>query len=219
MKHMTRIQILQLPEGASDERAPFALVIDQHEPQRHVFGFEPSESPWDRVAEQLGARAVLYFPETVDIPANSISLAEPLLVGGSSEALTEMTRSRDEWMQRSIQAEERLERHREQRDEYRAAMRDALGIDNDEGIDVLFAVRGMRRELDQAREAIRSVLHIHRGESHRGRTICAHCSALDDQGTTDNPPVAYPCDTVTALTVRPEPETQPESPEPPEANR
>lgn len=75
-------------------------------------------------------------------------------------------------------------------------IRDALGLDNDPSIDLLSSARDICRELDQAHGAIRSVLHIHRGEGHRGQAICAHCSALDDQGSTDNSPIGYPCDTV-----------------------
>lgn len=89
--------------------------------------------------------------------------------------------------------------HLKQASEYDTALsrvRDALGLDNDPGIDLPGSARDIRRELDQAREAIRSVLHIHRGEGYRGGAICVHCSALDDQGSTDNAPVAYPCDTV-----------------------
>lgn len=75
-------------------------------------------------------------------------------------------------------------------------LRDALGLDNDPAIDALAAARDMAQELAQGREAIRSVTHLHMGVSNNGQVICGHCSGLDDQGTTDNSPIGYPCDTV-----------------------
>lgn len=65
---MARLQILELPEGGGDERPPFVLVIDQYEPP--PYPGEPEQSPLDGVAEKIGARAVLAFEDTIDIPAN-----------------------------------------------------------------------------------------------------------------------------------------------------
>jgi hypothetical protein len=69
------LQILQLPEGASDDRPPFVLVVDQHFPLRYVHGLggEREPEPVDEfagVADQIGARGVLIFREPVEIPAN-----------------------------------------------------------------------------------------------------------------------------------------------------
>lgn len=65
---MARLQILQLPEGAGDERPPFILVIDQVSDAAdyvHMTG-----NP-----ERLGARAILVFAETIEIPANEVPVA------------------------------------------------------------------------------------------------------------------------------------------------
>lgn len=62
---MARIQILELPEGAADERPPFALIIDQ---------VEDAEALGDltQTRDLLEARAILVFEgETVEIPANA----------------------------------------------------------------------------------------------------------------------------------------------------
>lgn len=78
---MARLQILELPEGAGDDRPPFVLVIDGYTPQRYVLGPDQPEpiSEFDGVAEQIGARAVLVFEDTIDIPANDTSaFAQPL---------------------------------------------------------------------------------------------------------------------------------------------
>ncbi|MEU7737927.1 hypothetical protein AB0B51_33505 [Streptomyces griseus] len=88
---MARLQILELPEGAGDNRPPFILVIDQaDEATTASLGPIPPHdalSPLEgaqralgvSLAEQIGARAVLVFEETIDIPANDTSAyAQPL---------------------------------------------------------------------------------------------------------------------------------------------
>jgi hypothetical protein len=69
---MARLQILQLPEGAGDDRPPFALVIDQCEGVSLDL-VEAIESHWKRVGQEIGAKGTLIFVETVDIPANDIT--------------------------------------------------------------------------------------------------------------------------------------------------
>ena len=73
---MARLQILELPEGSNDDRPPFILVIDQYVARRYVQGIGQTAEPVDEfagVAEQIGARAVLVFEETINIPANDLS--------------------------------------------------------------------------------------------------------------------------------------------------
>lgn len=69
---MARIQILELPEGSSDDRPPFVLVVDESVPQRYILGPDdnPAHDYWQDIAQQIGARGVIVTPETVDIPAN-----------------------------------------------------------------------------------------------------------------------------------------------------
>lgn len=75
---MARIQILELPEGAGDDRPPFVLVVDQYEPQRYIAtGEVKTATPFDGVAGKIGARAVLVFTEPVDIPANEPRTGAP----------------------------------------------------------------------------------------------------------------------------------------------
>jgi hypothetical protein len=71
---MARLQILQLPEGAGDERPPFVLVVDQVPTDEDGFDALRRDlgSPED-LLERIGARAVLVFEESVDIPANDTS--------------------------------------------------------------------------------------------------------------------------------------------------
>lgn len=68
---MTRLQILELPEGAGDERAPFLLVIDQCQGVTLEL-VKAIEAHWKRVGEDIGAQGTLIFMETVDIPANDV---------------------------------------------------------------------------------------------------------------------------------------------------
>ncbi|WP_097982794.1 hypothetical protein [Streptomyces sp. f150] len=63
---MARLQILELPEGAGDERPPFILVIDEWTSPFHGL---PNE--W---AQKIGAQGVLVFEDTIDIPANEVPL-------------------------------------------------------------------------------------------------------------------------------------------------
>ncbi|MEU1434055.1 hypothetical protein ABZ438_08140 [Streptomyces sp. NPDC005786] len=65
---MARLQILELPEGSGDDRPPFVLVIDEWTNPFHGL---PNE--W---AEKIGAQGVLVFEETIDIPANEITLSD-----------------------------------------------------------------------------------------------------------------------------------------------
>ncbi|MFC8658097.1 hypothetical protein ACFUCT_23295 [Streptomyces parvus] len=68
---MPRLQILQLPEGASEDIPPFALVIDQVPSGGPLYRrFAEDIDLNDSIAARTGARAVLVFQDTVDIPAN-----------------------------------------------------------------------------------------------------------------------------------------------------
>ncbi|WP_055693384.1 hypothetical protein [Streptomyces prasinopilosus] len=72
---MARLQILELPEGTNDDRPPFVLVVDEYTPRRFVMGPGQTEQPideFDGIAEKIGARGILVFEETVDIPANDV---------------------------------------------------------------------------------------------------------------------------------------------------
>ncbi|MGQ4343584.1 hypothetical protein [Streptomyces sp. SAS_275] len=66
---MARLQILELPEGANDERAPFVLVVDQMPDDDAAFDQFRRDLSED-VATRIGARAVLAFQGSVEIPAN-----------------------------------------------------------------------------------------------------------------------------------------------------
>jgi hypothetical protein len=74
---MARLQILELPtveRPDGTEETPFVLVVDQHEYQRYILGAdqEAPASEWEGVAEKIGARQVLVFNETIEIPANEV---------------------------------------------------------------------------------------------------------------------------------------------------
>ncbi|MGW1015591.1 hypothetical protein [Streptomyces niveus] len=71
---MARLQILELPEGAGDDRPPFVLVIDQVPTDEDKFDAIRRDlgTPEDLV-ERIGARAVLVFEDTIEIPANDTS--------------------------------------------------------------------------------------------------------------------------------------------------
>ncbi|MFF2189252.1 hypothetical protein [Streptomyces sp. NPDC058155] len=71
---MARLQILELPEGSADNRPPFILVIDQAPRDSALFrAFHEDIELNDGVAARVGARGVLVFEDTVEIPANEIA--------------------------------------------------------------------------------------------------------------------------------------------------
>lgn len=101
---MARLQILELPEGSNDDRPPFLLVVDQVPTDEAGFDALRRDLMDDYLAARTGARAVLVFEDTIDIPANDTSgyavggPVEPLLRAAdytSSEA-RQLTEERDE---------------------------------------------------------------------------------------------------------------------------
>ncbi|WP_217235455.1 hypothetical protein [Streptomyces sp. AC555_RSS877] len=71
---MARIQILELPteHRGDDTITPFALVIDRAESSLMDPEGPTLKAMQSNLAERLGARAVLIFEETIEIPANEV---------------------------------------------------------------------------------------------------------------------------------------------------
>ncbi|WP_381801162.1 hypothetical protein [Streptomyces niveus] len=81
---MPRIQILELPEGAGDDRPPFLVIIDQAPTDEAKFDAIRRDLLADGdPAERLGARAVLVFEDTIDIPANDTTAYLEAAASGS----------------------------------------------------------------------------------------------------------------------------------------
>ena len=80
---MTRLQILELPEGSGDDRPPFLLVVDQAADDVAASLDAPDGSLREGLAEEIGARSILVFRESVEIPAN----------GPVAEAMPEVSES------------------------------------------------------------------------------------------------------------------------------
>lgn len=104
---MARLQILELPEGADDARPPFILVIDQVDE-----GTADDIARWpDDISKRTGARHVLCFSETIDIPANEVPLDEngqPLFLKVHVEGEFEKFREQVQDEIRKAQADLRL---------------------------------------------------------------------------------------------------------------
>jgi hypothetical protein len=224
---MARLQILELPEGASDERAPFLLVIDQADDK---LTDEITRWPED-IAKRVGARHVLAFETTIGIPANEVPVDPDgypitIRVEGDFEQFRQQVQDEATAASRTLAgARYAAEQYREQppredhgsgavplrwRLDYELAQRRdfitrlaaALGIEGDNlAIDLVEAARVLRTDRDTKQARIEAAAQLHRHVEHRGQTICGHCSAWDEPGgSTDNPPVLWPCDTVKALT-------------------
>ncbi|MDX3520702.1 hypothetical protein [Streptomyces scabiei] len=72
---MARLQILELPEGSGDERPPFVLVVDQMPKDEAAFEALRCDLGF-ATAQQIGARAVLVFEDTIDIARDMDRLAK-----------------------------------------------------------------------------------------------------------------------------------------------
>jgi hypothetical protein len=213
---MARLQILELPEGASDDRAPFVLVIDQAEPALDPFGAEEAPSFPDDLAEKIGARAVLVFETTADIPANDTPLS-PAPIEGTFRGIAEQIQAGSRYIaerygdQPAGQYDSggvpppqwRLDHELAQRRDFITRLSAALGIKGDNpAIDFVELARTLRSDHDAKQARMEAAAQLHQHVEHRGQTICGHCSAWDgtEYGSTDNSPVLWPCDTIKALT-------------------
>ncbi|MER7908291.1 hypothetical protein [Streptomyces sp. NPDC096068] len=68
---MARLQILELPESAGDDRPPFILVIDKAPADGPLFQALRDDMELNEyITDKIGARATLVFEEVVEIPAN-----------------------------------------------------------------------------------------------------------------------------------------------------
>lgn len=70
---MARLQILELPEGTGDDRPPFVLVVDEAN-YDSLSSLSAALEGWQNIKDQIGARGVLVFEETIEIPANNLTL-------------------------------------------------------------------------------------------------------------------------------------------------
>jgi hypothetical protein len=68
---MARLQILELPEGSSNDRPPFVLVVDQASEDSPLIADGPDI--WPGFKNDTGCQHVIVTTETIDIPANDTS--------------------------------------------------------------------------------------------------------------------------------------------------
>jgi hypothetical protein len=206
---MARLQILELPEGAGDDRPPFALIVDEMDPD----ATEAVTAAGLTTAELIGARAVLVFEDTIDIPANEVTLDEngqPLFlkvhVQGEFEQLREQAKEeiakvQDEILDRREAildghrlAQERTDiaRDMDRLTKCRDELADALGMDRlRDWDDIRNAATGIRKQRDSQAAAIERVRQIHfkqlQDDRYEDTGLCA--SDADD----------WPCPTARAL--------------------
>jgi hypothetical protein len=112
---MARLQILELPEGSGDDRPPFILVIDQMPTSEPEFDTLRRDLADNDIAARTGARAVLVFEDTIDIPANGTMAQEdepPRIVDFADLAeAKQLTEARDEARQWARHGYEIGQRH------------------------------------------------------------------------------------------------------------
>jgi hypothetical protein len=220
---MARLQILQLPADAADDRPPFVLVVDETVPQRIALGPDtPFRDYWEELALQIGARGVIVTPESVDIPANAVETSSGVPVESEGVACADVPGcDGDCCATRNIEKElkaasEVIKRLTADRDDARMWARHGYEIGqrhcgwSDHGVAPDWLTEGWPNHFDSCEhlkqaaeydEALTRVRGLHRPVEHHGQTICAECSGYGGQST-DNAPVAHDkCGTLRALTV------------------
>ncbi|MFJ7963143.1 hypothetical protein [Streptomyces sp. NPDC096324] len=145
---MARLQILELPDGPDDTRPPFALVVDECEPERVILGMDHTavySDRWTMLGAQIGARGVVVTPETVAIPANELLLPEAIEMRADGDGETEWQVRQAEGKLKEFAAAQR-ERDLHLMDQ----MTEALGLDRlrdwDEIVRAARTVRGAADE-------------------------------------------------------------------------
>lgn len=180
---MARLQTLELPEGSGDDRPPFILVVDEAStgPDGELV---MTSSDFEGTCQRIGARAVLVFEETIDIPANDLDGYNGIPGGdyttfaatvGRALGIDTSTAAPDVagWLLTACHELEKSETAREQ----------------------------LRQGCEAQADALERVRNLHRPVEYRGQTICWECSAYDfERLTTDSPPVLYDqCGTLKAI--------------------
>jgi hypothetical protein len=217
---MARLQILQLPAGAGDDRPSFVLVVDETVPQRVVLGPDvPYRDYWQDIAQQIGARAVIVTPETVEIPANDTTAPTDEAFKGEVQEWAAGTNktlahiidavSGKKWRpandgQRLADERTDIARSMDRLANRKNELLEALGMDHTrDWDDIRNAAAGLRKQRDAQGAAIEHVRQLHKPVIHRNQEICWECSAYDFLGqSTDKPPVAYnQCGTRRVLTA------------------
>ena len=193
---MARLQILELPEGSGDDRPPFILVVDQVDGD----AAEAIANAGLTTAELIGARAVLVFEDTIDIPANDTTAYLQQVAEETGATIGKITSA---YTAQTL-ADERTDITRDMYRlvKWRQELTNALGMDRlRDWDDIRNAAAALRKERDAQAAAIERVRDRHRPVEHGGQTICWECSAYDLLGkTTDNPPVTHDqCGTLKAL--------------------
>lgn len=82
---MARLQILQLPEGAGDERPPWLLIVDELPTGDAQLDMLRRDLADNDITARIGARGALCFESTVNIPANNVLPLPLLSVQGDSQ--------------------------------------------------------------------------------------------------------------------------------------
>lgn len=147
---MARLQILELPEGSGDDRPPFVLVVDQVPANGDGVEALRRDLMDDYLAARTGARAVLVFEDTIDIPANDTSgyLRE-------AEATWTPVDEMEVLRQQARHSEEAEAIRKRVSKEQKAALTDALGMDRlRDWDDILNAARGLREQRDAQAEEL-----------------------------------------------------------------
>ena len=175
---MARLQILELPEGSGDNRPPFLLVVDQaDEATADDIARWPSN-----IAECTGARHVLVFEGTVNIPANDTSAYLQQAAEETGATIGNAIRAAN--AQHLTDERTDIARDMDRLATWKNELTDALGVDRTDGWDdIRNTAAEFRAELirsENARERLRQDRDEARSWARHGYEIGQkHCSWTD----------------------------------------
>ncbi len=186
---MARLQILELPESTNDDRPPFVLVVDQV--PRDEAGFDALRRDLsDDVAQRIGARAVLAFETTINIPTNDTTAYIQQVAEEVGSTLGNVTRA----VNAQHLADERTDiaRDMDRLVGHKAALLDALGMDrNRDWDDIRNAATRIRKDRDNRAAVADQVRQIHSKYLQDDRH--------EDTGVCNSDGEDWPCRTIQAL--------------------
>lgn len=152
---MARLQILELPEGSGDERSPYLLIIDQVDDE-----LAEDIARWpDDIGKRTGARHVLCFPGTIDIPANDTAAYLQQVAEETGATIGEAVRAAN--AQHSMDERTDITRDMYRLAKWKNELTHALGMDRTrDWDDIRNAAAGLRKQRDSQAETLERVRNL-----------------------------------------------------------
>lgn len=190
---MARLQILELPEGSGDDRPPFVFIIDQAPRDESSSAFR-DDLVNNEIANRIGARHVLVFEDTVDIPANDTTAYLQQVAEETGATIGKITSA----FSAQQLADERndIARDMDRLAKWKQELADALGMDRlRDWDDIRNAAAGLRKDRDSRAATTEKIRQIH--------TKTLQDDRYEDSGVCNADAEDWPCRTIQALNAKP----------------